>query len=218
MLHKADDGYFKPFLIYVAILLDLSSVVSTGQTIPCKISSSLRLPNKIASWYPIIWINGIDQYGYRQQVPFLWSRPIISTAYPIYDARLGRSNWTADENKVILIKNMLNQYGFDCSTIGKEIQPSIPKGKDFMVFEKEWASGGHCFISVLTPRDRTADGRLALPPPWVVTESALSFDSDRPHLVFIEEGVDPVALYRQMDTAHIIGFRVVDNYMLLKTM
>jgi hypothetical protein len=176
--------------IEVPLGRDLSFVVSTDQTIPCKISSSLRLPNKIASWYPIIWINGIDHYGYLQQLPFLWTTPIISTDYhPIYDARLGRGNWTADENKVILIKNMLNKYGFDCSTIGKEIQPTIPIGKDFMDFEKQWASGGHCFISVLTPRDRTADGRLALPPPWVVTESALSFDSDRPHLVFIEEGV-----------------------------
>lgn len=177
--------------IEVLLESNLSFVVSTDRTIPSVISSSLRLPNKIASWYPITLINGIDQYGYRQQIPLFWTRPIISTEHhPIYDARLGRSNWTADENIVILIKNMLNTYGFDCSTIGKEIRPTIPIGKDFMHFEKEWASGGHGFISVLTPRDMTADGRLALPPPWIVTESALSFDSDRPHLTFIEEGVE----------------------------
>jgi hypothetical protein len=73
----------------------------------------------------------------------LYSRPIISTdCYPIYDARLGRSNWTRDEFKIMQIKNTLNKYGFDCSTIGKEIQPVIPRGKDFLDFEKDLASGG----------------------------------------------------------------------------
>jgi hypothetical protein len=45
------------------------------------------------------------------------------------------------------IKNILSEYGIDCTTIGKEIQPTIPRGKGFMDFEKEWASGGDCFIS-----------------------------------------------------------------------
>lgn len=78
-----------------------------------------------------------------------------------------------------------------------------------MDFEKEWASGGHCFISVLTPRDRTA-----LPSPWVITESGLSFPSDRPHLVFIENEVDRVALYGEMDAAHMMGFQAVNNKVL----
>ena len=72
-------------------------------------------------------------------------------------------------------------------------------------------SGGHCFISVLTPRDRTADDGIALPPPWVVNESALSYQSNRPHLVFIERGVDPVALYKEMDLQHIIEFQVLNK-------
>jgi hypothetical protein len=76
-----------------------------------------------------------------------------------------------------------------------------------MDFEKEWASGGHCFISVLTPRDRTADGRLALPSPWVITESGLSFRSDSPHLVFIEKEVDRVALILITATSVMIVYR-----------
>jgi hypothetical protein len=200
--------------VEVILTRELSFGVQVGQTVPCNISSSIPWSKEMASWHPTILINGIDQYGFLQQLPFCWSRPIISTVYhPIYDARLGRSNWTIDENKIMLIKNMLNSYGFDCSTIGKEIQPSIPRGKDFVVFEKEWASGGHCFISVLTPRDKTADGRLALPPPWIQAESALSFDSDGPHLAFVEEGVDLVAIYGQMDRDHVIMFSVVDNQM-----
>jgi hypothetical protein len=51
------------------------------------------------------------------------------------------------------------------------------------------------FYFILTPRDRTMDGNLALPPPWVVSESGLSYDSDRPQLIFVEEGVERVALY-----------------------
>ncbi len=122
----------------------------------------------------------------------------ISTGYhPIYDARLGTSNWTIDEPKIVKIKNILNNYGFDYSTIGKEIQTRVPNRKTFMDL-KESAFGGHCFISVLTPRDRTADGRLALPSPWVISESGLSFRSYRPHLVFIENEVDRVALYGEM--------------------
>jgi hypothetical protein len=199
--------------VQVILTKELFFVFPIGQEVPCNIPLSLSWSKEMASWYPTILINGIDHYGYLQQLPFRWSRPIISTDYhPIYDARLGRSNWTIDENKIMLIKNMLNNYGFDCSTIGKEIQPSIPSGQDFIAFEKEWASGGHCFISVLTPRDKTADGRLALPPPWVQAESALSFDSDRPHLAFVE-GVDLVAIYGQMDRDHVIMFRVVDNQM-----
>ena len=111
---------------------------------------------------------------------------------------------------------MLNIYGFDCSTIGKETQPAIPKGKGFMDFEKEWASGGDCFISILTPRDRTAYGRLALPPPWVVTESGLGYESNRPHLIFIEKGVRRVGLYGEIDVAHIIEFRTVSGKVILE--
>lgn len=179
-----------------------------NQPLPCQVLKWLTLPNKIGGWCPAIMFNGIDQYGYRQQIPLIYSRPIISTTYyPIYDARLGRSNWTTDEYKIVQIKKILNMYGFDCSTIGKEIQPVIPKGKDFMDFEKDWASGGDCFISVLTPRDRTANGRLALPPPWVVTESGLSYESDRPQLAFIEKGVNRVGLYEEIDNTHVIGFQ-----------
>jgi hypothetical protein len=68
-----------------------------------------------------------------------------------------------------------------------------------------------CFS--IKERRTSADGRLALPPPWVQAESALSFDSDRPHLAFVEEGVDLVAIYGQMDMDHAIMFRVVDNQM-----
>ena len=60
---------------------------------------------------------------------------------------------------------MLNSYGFDCSTIGREIQPAVPKGKAFVDFEKDWASGGDCFISILTPRNKTAD-ELEAEYPW----------------------------------------------------
>jgi hypothetical protein len=148
-----------------------------------------------------------NNYRYIQQVPLFYTRPVISTTYhPVYDARLGRSNWTLDEGKIMQIKSVLNKYGFDCTTIGREIQPPIPKGKGFMDFEKQWATGGDCFISILTPRDRTINGNLALPPPWVVTESRLSYDSDRPHLVFVEEGVERAALYGEMDNMHIIPF------------
>ncbi|MFL6403621.1 MAG: hypothetical protein ACJ71M_09110 [Nitrososphaeraceae archaeon] len=112
------------------------------------------------------------------------------------------------------IKSTLNGYGFDCSTMGKEIKAPSLKGKDFIEFEKEWASGGHCFISILTPRDRSANGKLALPSPWVVTEFGLQYKSDRPHLVFVEEGVDSVALYGEMDDNHIVDFNLVNKRVL----
>lgn len=196
---------------------DIYAEIPTNLSTPCEVPGSIRLPMITGSWYPIIVINGIDQYRYPQQMPLFFTRPIIATGYfPVYDARVRRSNWTIDEYKVVQIKSVLNRYGFDCSTIGKEVQAPVPKGKGLMDFEKEWASGGHCFVSVLTPRDRTADSRLALPPPWVITESGLSYDSDRPQLVFIENGVDPVALYGEMDRDRIIGFRVVGSEVLFE--
>ncbi len=204
-------------LIGIQLYLEkgLNYNLQTNQLVPCTVSRSLSLPERMGSWYPLKLINGIDEYGYRQQVPFFYSRPIISTVYhPIYDTRLGGSNWTIDDYKIIQIKNMPNIYGFDCSTIGKEIQPMIPKGKGFIDLEKEWASGGDCFVSILTPRDRTAGGRLALPPPWVITESGLSYKSDRPQLVFIEEGVNAVGLYGEIDNAHIIKFQMIGGKVL----
>jgi hypothetical protein len=55
---------------------------------------------------------------------------------------------------------------------------------------------------------------LALPSPW--TESGLSFRSDRPHLVFIENEVDRVGLYGEMDATHMIGFQAVNNKVLFE--
>jgi hypothetical protein len=191
--------------------------ITVDREVPAEVPMSLLVPGEVGSWYPSMLINGTDYYGYIQQIPFSFSRLVISTNYhPIYDARLGRSNWTMDEHKIMQIKNFLNNYGFDCSTIGKGIQPFDLEGKEFLNLEKEWASGGDCFISILTPRDLTMDGRLALPPPWVVTESGLSYDSERPQLVFVEEGVDRVALYGKIDNAHVIQFSVVHEVVYLE--
>jgi len=182
------------------------------QVLPCKVSGSLILPKRIGSWTPIVVLNGNDQYGYPQQIPFLHTRPIIVTSVtPILDARLGRSNWTQDDYRISGIKHMLNINGFDCTTIGKEIQPPVEHGLDFIKFEKKWASGGNCFIAILTPRDISSRGLLSLPPPWVVNETGLSYESDRPHLVFAERGVELVALYQEMDKNHIIEFTFVDG-------
>lgn len=190
--------------------------IEVNGCVPCEIPLSLVMPEKNSSWYPTLIVNGIDHYGYPQRIPFLYTRPIISTyLHPIYDARLGRSTWNSDEGKIFLIKNMLNAYGFDCSTIGREIQPPKMSGTDFIAFEKQWASEGHCFISVLTPRDRTSDGRLALPPPWVVNEAGLSYESDRPQLIFAERGTDLVAMYGYVDQLHIINFSIANHKVFL---
>lgn len=208
-----DNVRYMTQIISVEILLDeFKYFFNLNSKLPCSLSGSLVLPQKIGSWYPVVVINGIDQYGFPHQVPFLYVRPIITTPFaPILDARLGRSNWTSDELKVNQIKQMLNIHGFDCTTIGKEIQAPINRGDDFIKFEKEWASGGHCFIAILTPRDISSYGGLSLPPPWVLTESGLSYESDRPHLVFAEKGVDLVALYQEMNNDHIIGFEMIDG-------
>jgi hypothetical protein len=191
--------------------------IDVNREVPCNVSGSLLPPDRIGSWYPRILVEGLDQLGYLEQIPFSYSRPIISTFhFPVYDARLGRSNWTLDEYKIMQIKNILNGYGFDCTTIGKEVKSSSTKGKEFLNFEKGWASGGDCFISILTPRDLRGDGKLSLPAPWVTTEAGLSYSSDRPQLVFIEEGVDRVALYGHIDNDHIIQFFEVDNRVYLE--
>lgn len=36
--------------------------------VPGEVSYSLILPARVGSWYPNILINGIDQYGYTQQL------------------------------------------------------------------------------------------------------------------------------------------------------
>jgi hypothetical protein len=74
--------------------------IRVAAKVPCKIP--LELHGQVGSWYLHVLINGIDQYGYLQQIPFYFSRPIICTNYhPIYDARIGRSNWPADEFKTM---------------------------------------------------------------------------------------------------------------------
>jgi len=51
----------------------------------------------------------------------------------------------------------------DCSIIRKE-KATLLTGKGVIDFGKGRASGDHSFISVLTPRDQTADDRIAVPP------------------------------------------------------
>lgn len=104
----------------------------------------LMLPTKIASWYAMIIINGTDPYGY----PNRCHRPIISTGYhPIYDTRLGRSNWTIDEPKIVKIKCMITSYGFDCSAIGKEFIALYQTEKIFLILKK----GRHLVVIALFP-------------------------------------------------------------------
>lgn len=59
---------------------DLCFEIPINRTVPCEIPGSLMLPATIASCYAMIVVNGTDQYGYRQQLPFLWASPIISTS------------------------------------------------------------------------------------------------------------------------------------------
>jgi hypothetical protein len=51
-----------------------------NRTVPCEIPGSLKLPAKIASWYAMIIVYGTDQYGYPQQLPFLWVSPLYPLA------------------------------------------------------------------------------------------------------------------------------------------
>lgn len=59
---------------------DLFFEIPINRTVPCEIPGSLKLPAKIASWYAMIIVYGTDQYGYPQQLPFLWVSPLYPLA------------------------------------------------------------------------------------------------------------------------------------------
>jgi hypothetical protein len=62
------------------LLKDLFFEIPINRTVPCEIPGSLKLPAKIASWYAMIIVYGTDQYGYPQQLPFLWVSPLYPLA------------------------------------------------------------------------------------------------------------------------------------------
>lgn len=72
--------------------------------------------------------------------------------------------------------------------------------------KKSWATGGDCFIGVLSSREKSQSNGLHFPSAWVHTESGLAYDEHKPYLAFVENGTSVDALYRYLDADHIIKF------------
>lgn len=168
---------------------------------PFCLEDSLRTTNTI---YPKFII-----YETTHDIPtrFEYSfRPIIVTDYnPVFDARVARSNNPIDDLKINPIIKFLNNFGFDCSTLGREVKPRNNTDNGLMKSEKEWAVYGDCFIGILTKRfdTLTHDG---MPPSWIHTEDGLSYSNGRARFAFIEQNVQRDGSYKYLDEKHIIEF------------
>jgi hypothetical protein len=155
------------------------------------------------SIYPKFVIDCIKN-NIQEQLEFSFRPIIVSQFDPIFDTRLARSNNPADEWKINPILQFLNNYGFDCSTLGREVKARSVKGEALMRSEKEWASGGDCFIAILTERFQTSTHKL--PPGWVHAEDGLSFSNGRPRFVFIEKNIKRDGSYRYFEDNHVLEF------------
>jgi hypothetical protein len=150
----------------------------------------------------VVGNDGLKDYW----TPIEFRRPIILTnCCPIYDARLAASNYDGDKWKINPVKEFLNIYGFDTSTLGIEVQAKLDFGNALLESEKEWASSGDCFIAILTSRHLSTSGKGIIPG-WVHAESGLSYSKNRPTLAFVEKSVKIDALYNYLDNNHIIYF------------
>lgn len=178
-----------------------------SSTIPTTINLSARMPDIVGAWKPKFIVEGYDQSRYEDRREVEFSMPIVSTNYsPIFDTRLGCSISPYDQSKIDPIRNLLSVWDFDYYTLGLEIEPISPSGSGLLQSEKDWAQGGDCFIAVLTQRDLSAVSGRGKPSAWLHTELGLSYKPDKPILAFIEQGVEAEALYRQLDSDHIIEF------------
>jgi hypothetical protein len=169
----------------------------------------VQLSQDIGAWKPKLAIEGNNSFGYRDRIDLEFSRPIVAThVRPIFDARLGCSISPTDQWKIDPIRNVLSLHGFDYNTVGIEVEAGFAYGQGLLQSEKQWAQGGDCFISVLTQRDISAISGRGKPTPWIHTESGLAYDASgaKPYLAFVEQGVDAEALYRHLDSDHVIEF------------
>lgn len=135
-----------------------------------------------------------------------------TTLSPIFDTRLACSNWSSDQCKIDQVRNFLRIWGFDPSTLGREVTALSPFGRGLNISEKERASGGDSFIGVLTSRDISLKGNERIPPSWTHTESGLTFEAEKPIMAFIEYGVRAEGIYANLDDFHIIRFNPLRPY------
>ena len=183
----------------------LNLIWQIESNVPYTLKSIIKLPNQPVTLYPRFVVEGNDGSN-DYWIPLEFRRPIISTDYqPIYDARLAVSNYDCDQWKINPIKELLNLYGFDTSTLGIEVQPRNDSGNELLDSEKEWASSGDCFIAILIKRYESTSGQDIIPG-WVHTESGLSYSKNRPTFAFVENSVQIDALYKYLDDNHIIYF------------
>jgi hypothetical protein len=61
-------------------------------------------------------------------------------------------------------------------------------------------------------RGKAINSRYAFVSLWAHTESGLTYDTDRPILAFVEEGVRIDALYHNLDENHIVRFNPLTIY------
>ncbi len=171
------------------------------------------LPESWGTWRPKFKFEGVNASCYSDTLEFEFNRPVVSTNYtPPFDARLACSVSPDDQMKIDPVRKTLNIYGFDYSTHGIETEATPASGPAMLQAEKQWAQGGDCFISVLTQRDISAISGRGKPTAWLHTESGFAYDNggSKPYLAFVERGVEAEALYRQLDSDHIVEFSPYD--------
>lgn len=94
-----------------------------ANTFPFHLRQRVSLPPQSNSYYPKFQVEGFNNDGFSQVVDLYFPRPVISTnVRPIFDARLARSNSPRDVALINPIRKLLNIWGFDCSTLGIEVQ------------------------------------------------------------------------------------------------
>jgi hypothetical protein len=87
-----------------------------------------------------------------------------------------------------------------------------PFGCGLNLSEKEWASGGDCFVGVLTSRHVSFNGTEQVAPSWTHAESGLTYEADKPIMAFIENGIKLEGIYANLDDNHTIPFDPLNLY------
>ncbi|MGI9012276.1 MAG: hypothetical protein ACR2F1_13970 [Nitrososphaeraceae archaeon] len=153
--------------------------------------------------YPKFIITSITS-GMPSRFQFSFRPIVVSNYNPTFDARVARSIDPNDDWKINPIIQFLNNFGFDCSTLGREVKTRYNSDNHLMNAEKEWASLGDCLIGILVKRFNTQDH--GMPTSWVHTEDGLSYSRGRPRFAIVEKGVQRDGSYKYLDPEHVIEF------------
>ena len=122
-----------------------------------------------------------EEYGTRTAKPY----GLVVVPATRYKAFLSRSLWDQDLAWGEQVRAMVEDWGFDCYTVGVEEDVSRP---DTARVVRQRIVESDCLIAILSPRAKTVDG-LWRTLEWGHGETGIAYGIDRPLVILVDERV-----------------------------